>query len=161
VWGRRWINWSPSIPIFSEKEAQQLQERLVKGTFTLEDFREHLKGLRKMGSIDQIVKMLPGMGGMKDALKQVRIDDKQIARMEAVINSMTSHERKRPVIINSSRKRRIARGSGTSVQEVNRVLKQYAQMQKMMKGAKKGGRGKMAKKMKNTPFGSDFMNMFQ
>jgi len=146
---------------FSEKEAQQLQERLVKGTFTLEDFREHLKGLRKMGSIDQIIKMLPGMGGMKDALKQVRIDDKQIARMEAVINSMTSHERKRPVIINSSRKRRIARGSGTSVQEVNRVLKQYAQMQKMMKGAKKGGRGKMAKKMKNTPFGSDFMNMFQ
>ena len=145
---------------FSEKKAQQLQERLVKGTFTLEDFREHLRGLRKMGSIDQIIKMLPGMGGIKDALKQVNIDDKQIARMEAIINSMTPYERKKPVIINSSRKRRIARGSGTSVQEVNRLLKQYAQMQKMMKKAKKGGKGKIAKKMKDIPFGPDFMNMF-
>ncbi|HDD52651.1 MAG TPA: signal recognition particle protein, partial [Thermosulfidibacter takaii] len=69
-------------------------------------------------------------------------------------------ERMRPAIINSSRKRRIARGSGTSVQEVNRLLKQYAQMQRVMKGARKGGKGKLAKKMKQMPFGSDFMNMF-
>ncbi len=144
---------------FTEQEAQQLQERLIKGTFTLEDFREHLRGLRKMGSIDQILKMLPGIGGMKTALKQIKIDDRQIARMEAVINSMTPQERARPAIINSSRKRRIARGSGTTVQEVNRVLKQYAQMQKVMRGAKKGSRGKMAKRMRDMPFGPDIMNM--
>ncbi|RLD98056.1 MAG: signal recognition particle protein [Aquificota bacterium] len=145
---------------FSQQEAQKLQERLVKGTFTLEDFREHLRGLRKMGSMEQIIKMLPGMGGIKDALKHAKIDDREIARMEAIINSMTPQERMRPAIINSSRKRRIARGSGTSVQEVNRLLKQYAQMQKVMKGARKGGKGKLAKKMKQMPFGSDFMNMF-
>jgi signal recognition particle subunit SRP54 len=146
---------------FSEKEARRLQERLAKGTFTMEDFREHLQGLRKMGSMDQIIKMLPGMGGMKDALKQVQVDDRDIARMEAIINSMTRQERMRPVIINSSRKRRIAKGSGTSVQGVNRVLKQYAQMQKLMKSAKKGGKGKLAKKMKSMPLGSDFMNMLK
>jgi len=146
---------------FSEKEARRLQERLAKGTFTMEDFREHLQGLRKMGSMDQIIKMLPGMGGMKDALKQVQVDDRDIARMEAIINSMTRQERMRPVIINSSRKRRIAKGSGTSVQGVNRVLKQYAHMQKLMKSAKKGGKGKLAKKMKSMPLGSDFMNMLK
>jgi len=144
---------------YTQKEAKKLQKRLIEGTFTLEDFREQLKGLRKMGSIEQIVGLLPNIGGFKDALKRVRIDEKELIRMEAIIDSMTPSERQKPSIINSSRKRRIAKGSGTSVEQVNRLLKQYFQMQKMMKGAKKGPKGKLAKKLMRSPFGAEFKDL--
>ncbi len=147
---------------FDEKQALEMEKRLMEGEFTLEDMREQLKALRSMGSLESIIDMLPGFGGMKSMLKNARINEKEIAHMEAVINSMTREERLNPSIINSSRKRRIARGSGTSVQMVNRVLKQYQQMRKMMKGLKKGK--KKMKKLKGLPFGGmdvDFMNMFK
>ena len=145
---------------FDEKQALEMERRLLEGEFTLEDMREQLKALRNMGSIESLVKMLPGFGGMKSMLKNVRINEKDLIHMEAVINSMTKEERLNPSIINSSRKRRIAKGSGTSVQMVNRVLKQYQQMKKMMKGMKKG---KKKKRLKGLPFGTDvdFMNMFK
>ncbi len=141
---------------FDERKAAEMERRLMEGEFTLEDMREQLRALRKMGSIESIIDMLPGipgLGGMKNMLKNVRIDEKEIAHMEAVINSMTPEERRNPSIINSSRKRRIAKGSGTSVQMVNRVLKQYQQMRKMMKGLKKGKKGK--KKLMGLPFDFD------
>ncbi|NPA15311.1 MAG: signal recognition particle protein [Deferribacteres bacterium] len=147
---------------FDEKQALEMEKRLMEGEFTLEDMREQLRALRNMGSLESIIDMLPGFGGMKSMLKNARINEKEIAHMEAVINSMTREERLNPSIINSSRKRRIARGSGTSVQMVNRVLKQYQQMRKMMKGLKKGKKKK--KKLKGLPFGGmdiDFMNMFK
>ncbi len=149
---------------FDEKKAAEMEKRLLEGEFTLEDMREQLRALRNMGSLENIIDMLPGvpgLGGLKKALKGARINEKEIIHMEAVINSMTPEERRNPSIINSSRKRRIARGSGTSVQMVNRVLKQYQQMRKMMKGLKKGKKGK--KKIKGLPFGGmdlDFMKMF-
>ncbi len=145
---------------FDEKQALEMERRLLEGEFTLEDMREQLKALRNMGSIESLVKMLPGFGGIKSMLKNVRINEKDLIHMEAVINSMTKEERLNPSIINSSRKRRIAKGSGTSVQMVNRVLKQYQQMKKMMKGMKKG---KKKKRLKGLPFGTDvdFMNMFK
>ncbi len=136
---------------FDEKKAAEMEKRLLEGEFTLEDMREQLRALRSMGSIESLIEMLPGFGGMKKMLKNARINEKELIHMEAVINSMTPEERRNPSIINSSRKRRIARGSGTSVQMVNRVLKQYQQMKKMMKGLKKGKKGK--KKFKGLPFG--------
>ena len=136
---------------FDEKKAAEMERRLLEGEFTLEDMREQLRALRNMGSIESILDMIPGMGGLKQALKGARINEKELIHMEAVINSMTPEERRNPSIINSSRKRRIAKGSGTSVQMVNRVLKQYQQMKKMMKGLKKGKKGK--KKIMGLPFG--------
>ncbi len=145
---------------FDEQKALEMEKRLMEGEFTLEDMREQLRALRNMGSISNIVDMLPGipgLGNIKQALKNARINEKEIIHMEAVINSMTPEERRNPSIINSSRKRRIAKGSGTSVQMVNRVLKQYQQMRKMMKGLKKGKKGK--KKIKGLPL--DFnLNLF-
>jgi signal recognition particle subunit SRP54 len=114
------------------EEAQKLEEKVHKDEFTLEDFRDQLQAIKKMGPLEQIVGMLPGMGNLKQ-LAQQKPDDKQIARIEAIINSMTPHERRRSEVINGSRRKRIARGSGTSVEEVNRLLKQFVQMRKMLK----------------------------
>jgi signal recognition particle subunit SRP54 len=114
------------------EEAQKLEEKVRKDEFTLEDFRDQLQAIKKMGPLEQIVGMLPGMGNLKQ-LAQQKPDDKQIARIEAIINSMTPHERRRSEVINGSRRKRIARGSGTSVEEVNRLLKQFVQMRKMLK----------------------------
>ena len=147
---------------FDQQKAAEMEKRLLEGEFTLEDMREQLRALRSMGSIESIIDMLPGMGGLKQMLRGAKINEKELIHMEAVINSMTPEERRNPSIINSSRKRRIARGSGTSVQMVNRVLKQYQQMRKMMKGLKKGKKG--MKKIKGLPFGGidlDFMKMFR
>jgi signal recognition particle subunit SRP54 len=115
-----------------QEEAGRLEEKIRSNEFTLEDFRDQLKTIRKMGPLEQIVGMLPGMGNLK-ALAENRPDDKQINRVEAIINSMTPDERRKQHIINGSRRKRIARGSGTSVEEVNRLLKQFVQMQKMLK----------------------------
>ena len=114
------------------EDAEKLEEKLRANDFTLEDFRDQLKTIRKMGPLEQIIGMLPGMGNLK-ALAENKPDDKQINRVEAIINSMTPEERRKHHIINGSRRKRIARGSGTSVEEVNRLLKQFVQMQKMLK----------------------------
>jgi signal recognition particle subunit SRP54 len=114
------------------EEAQKLEEKVRKDEFTLEDFKGQLQAIKKMGPLEQIVGMIPGMGNMKQ-LAQQKPDDKQIGRIEAMINSMTPHERRRSDLINGSRRKRIARGSGTTVEEVNRLLKQFVQMRKMLK----------------------------
>jgi signal recognition particle subunit SRP54 len=114
------------------EEAQKLEEKVRKDEFTLEDFRDQLQAIKKMGPLEQIIGMMPGMGNMKQ-LAQQKPDDKQIGRIEAMINAMTPHERRRSDLINGSRRKRIARGSGTTVEEVNRLLKQFVQMRKMLK----------------------------
>ncbi|HXI32193.1 MAG TPA: signal recognition particle protein [Vicinamibacterales bacterium] len=114
------------------EDAERLEEKLRANDFTLEDFRDQLKTIKRMGPLEQIVGMLPGMGNIK-ALAENKPDEKQIARIEAIINSMTPEERRKQQIINGSRRKRIARGSGTSVEDVNRLLKQFVQMQKMLK----------------------------
>jgi signal recognition particle subunit SRP54 len=123
------------------EEAQKLEEKVRKDEFTLEDFRNQLQTIKKMGPLEQIVGMIPGMGNIKQ-LAQQKPDDKQIGRIEAIINSMTPHERRRSDVINGSRRKRIARGSGTTVEEVNRLLKQFVQMRKMLKmmGGMAGGK---------------------
>jgi signal recognition particle subunit SRP54 len=115
-----------------QEDAEKLEEKIRANEFTLEDFRDQLKTIRKMGPLEQIVGMLPGMGNLK-ALAENKPDEKQMSRVEAIINSMTPDERRKQHIINGSRRKRIAKGSGTSVEEVNRLLKQFVQMQKMLK----------------------------
>ena len=116
----------------TEEDAERLEEKIRANEFTLEDFRDQLKTIRKMGPLESIIGMLPGMGNIK-ALAENKPDEKQMARVEAIINSMTPDERRKQHIINGSRRKRIAKGSGTSVEEVNRLLKQFVQMQKMLK----------------------------
>ena len=123
------------------EEAQRLEEKVRRDEFTLEDFREQLQAIKKMGPLEQIVGMIPGMGNLKQ-LAQNKPDDKAIDRVGAIISSMTPDERRRSDIINGSRRKRIAKGSGTSVEEVNRLLKQFVQMRKMLKamGGLAGGK---------------------
>jgi signal recognition particle subunit SRP54 len=116
----------------SHDDAERLEQKIRSNEFTLDDFRDQLKTIRKMGPLESIIGMLPGMGSIK-ALAQNKPDEKQIGRVEAIISSMTPDERRKQHIINGSRRKRIARGSGTSVEEVNRLLKQFVQMQKMLK----------------------------
>ena len=113
------------------EDARKLEAKLLKLTFDLEDFRSQLQQLEKIGSMQEIVEMMPGAN--KRALKGMEMDEKALIRMDAIQSSMTKGERARPIVINGSRRRRIARGSGTSVQEVNQLLKQFNMMQKMMK----------------------------
>ena len=129
-------------------KAEKLAKKLKKGKgFDLEDFRDQLQQMRNLGGIGSLLDKLPGAGQLpKGALDHV--NDKQFIHMEAMINSMTPHERRFPDVIKASRKRRIAGGSGTQVQDVNRLLKQFTQMQKMMKKASKGGLGRMMRGMK-------------
>ena len=128
-------------------KALELQEKIRKDSFTLEDFRDQLKQIRKLGTMEQIMGMLPSIGPFKD-MQKAKVDEKELVRVEAIINSMTRKERRNHQIINGSRRKRIAKGSGTSVQEVNQLLKQYVQMQKMMKSMKKGLFGGRMKGMK-------------
>lgn len=115
---------------FEEEEALKLEKKLREATFTLEDFLSQMQQIKKMGPISQLLGMIPGMGAQ---LKDIQIDDKQVARVEAIILSMTPKEREKPEIVNASRKKRIAAGSGMQVQDVNRLLKQFEEMKKMMK----------------------------
>ena len=127
---------------FDQKEAQKQAEKLMAGEFTLDDFANQLRQLRKMGPLGQVLEMLPG--GMGQMAKQIdpRDAEKQLKLTEAVINSMTRQERRNPDVLNASRRRRIARGSGTDVQDVNRLIKQYREAQRLFKTLKKsGGRG--------------------
>ena len=121
-----------------QKKALELQKKLRKSQFTLEDFRDQLVQVRKMGSLSDILKMIPGMGKVKE-IKNLEIDDGEFVRIEAIINSMTPQERRQHGIINGSRRRRIAAGSGTRVQDVNGLLKNYTQMLKMLKKFNQGG----------------------
>jgi len=131
---------------FDEKKAVELEKKLRESSFSLQDYLEQFKQIKNMGSLEQIMGMIPGM--KPGALKDAKIDEKQIGRTEAIILSMTMAERDDPSIINSSRKKRIAAGSGTSVEEVNRLLKQYEQTKQMMKQFTGMGRkGKLAKKL--------------
>ena len=129
-------------------EAERLAKKVAKGKgFDLEDFRSQLQQMQNMGGLASLVDKMPGMSGMSQAMKN-KVDDKQFKRLEAMINSMTPHERRFPKVINGSRKKRIAAGSGTQIQDVNRLLKQFSQMQKMMKKMSKGGMQKMMRAMK-------------
>lgn len=127
-----------------QEKAKELEQKFRTQSFTFDDFLEQLGQVRKMGPLDDIIKMLPGANKMK-GLNNISIDEKQIGRVEAIIQSMTKAEKDHPEIINASRRKRIAKGSGTSIQEVNRLLKQFDEMKKMMKqmtsmqkGKKKG-----------------------
>lgn len=133
---------------FDKDKAEKLAKKIKKGKgFNLEDFREQLQQMSKMGGMAGLLDKLPGINLPADAADQV--NDRELARLEAIINSMTVLERRRPEVIKSSRKRRIAAGSGTQVQEVNRLLKQFTQMQKMMKQvSRKGGMAKLMRGMK-------------
>jgi len=117
---------------FDEDKAKKLQEKIRNDGFNLEDFLDQMRQMNKMGPLDEILAMLPGMGNLKQ-LKGMKVDEKQIKRLEAIICSMTLKERRNPEIIDGSRRKRIAKGSGTNVQEVNRLLKQFDQSKKMMK----------------------------
>src|SRR4051794_434887 len=132
----------------SQEDAEQLEKKIRLDEFSLEDFRDQLRTIRKMGPLEQILGMLPGMGALKE-MKQAReqVDDKQLLRVEAIINSMTAKERRNHQIINGQRRKRIAKGSGTTVEEVNRLLKQFLQMKKMLKAM--GGMAGLGKKRPN------------
>ena len=133
--------------------AEELAKKLREDSFTLEDFAEQLRQLRKMGPLDQLMDMVPFLKGAKLEAGELDAEGRQLKRFEAIIGSMTPEERQTPVIINGERRQRIARGSGTSVQDVNRLLKQYAQLRKMMKGLKgMSGRPGMKQLRRSLPF---------
>jgi signal recognition particle subunit SRP54 len=134
-----------------KKAALELERKLRKNDFTLEDFRDQLKQVRKMGPLEQLVDMLPKMGPLQNLPKDAHVDEKKLRQIEAIINSMTNEERRDHSVIDGKRRKRIAKGSGTTVQDVNQVVKQYLQMRQMMKQygsmaarAKMKGLGKLA-----------------
>ncbi|HLP43077.1 MAG TPA: signal recognition particle protein [Fibrobacteria bacterium] len=140
--------------VFDEKQAKALEKKFKQSKFDLDDFLQQLRQVKKMGSLTDLVSMIPGMSKLADA----KVDDSQLGRVEAILSSMTAAERKSPRIIDGSRRRRISLGSGTSLQEVNQVLKQFEQMQKMMKqfsgmAGKMGGMKNMARMLGKGPGG--------
>ncbi len=132
--------------VVDEREATEMAERMRHSEFTLEDFRGQLKAMRKMGPLQQIVGMLPGMGALK-GVEVSDLDEKRVARTEAILNSMTPYERGHYNVIDGSRRKRIARGAGVSVSEVNQLIKQYLTMRKMMQQLKKTGLKGMMRSM--------------
>lgn len=131
-----------------QQEAQKLEEKIRKNQFTFEDFLAQLKTIKKMGSLRDLLGMIPGMD---KALRGINIDDKAFAKVEAIIQSMTKQERNNPKILNGSRRKRIANGSGTSIQDVNRLIKQFEDMQKMMKNIARGGKSNFLKNFNLPP----------
>ena len=119
--------------VVDKKEADRIAKKLQKNQFTLEDFLDQIQQIKKMGSLDQILDMVPGINKLKKLKDVPKPDEKELAKTEAIIRSMTAKERKNHTIINPSRRKRIATGSGTQVSEVNRVIKSYSEMLKMMK----------------------------
>jgi len=139
-----------------QKQAEEMQRKLIEDDFSLADFRDQMKQIRKLGPLESILGMMPQVGMMKD-LKNVKVDENEINRLVAIVDSMTPKERSNHMIINGQRRKRIAKGSGTSVQEVNNLLKQYAQMRKMMKSLTGGGGGFLGKRLaKMMPPGMPF-----
>ena len=149
IWGQIPM---PANPQVSEEEAEELQRKMEEGQFTLEDFLKQMRQIRKMGPIGNLIGMMPGMGAMKK-MKDVDVDDGELDRVEAIILSMTPHERAVPQIIKGSRRRRIAEGSGTKIQQVNNLVKQFDQMKKLMKhmaGGQMPDQNQLAKMMGQT-----------
>jgi len=130
---------------YDEEEARKLQKKIAKNQFGFDDFLSQIQQIKKMGSMKDLVGMIPGAG---KAMKDVDIDDDAFKGIEAIIHSMTPGERSTPNSINASRKKRIAKGSGTTIQEVNQLMKQFNQMSKMMKMMQGGGGKKMMQMMK-------------
>ncbi|MDM8525717.1 signal recognition particle protein, partial [Desulfococcaceae bacterium HSG8] len=124
--------------VVDEEKAAELEKKLRKSQFTLEDFRDQMVQIRKMGSLTELLNMIPGFSKNKQ-LKNLEVDESELVKIEAIINSMTPQERRQHTIINGSRRKRISKGSGTTVQDVNRLLKNYAQVMKMIKKINKGG----------------------
>ena len=131
---------------FDEKEARRIQKKIAKNTFGLDDFLKQIHQIKKMGNMKDLVGMIPGAGKM---MKDVDVDDDSFKYIEAMIYSMTPKERSNPSLINKSRKERIGKGSGTSIQQINQLLKQFSQMSKMMKMMQGGGANKMMQMMQN------------
>jgi len=128
-----------------QKEAQFLEKKLRKNEFSLEDFRNQMNQIRKMGSLTDLLGMIPGLNLMKP-LKNLQVDDRELVQIEAIINSMTMKERRNHTVINGSRRQRIAKGSGTDVRDVNRLLKSYTEMLNVVKSMNKGGPGKKTRR---------------
>jgi signal recognition particle subunit SRP54 len=122
------------------EQAEKMAAKLQKGQFDLDDFADQLRQLQKMGGLGGVLGMLPGVGKIQKQLDNAKIDEKLLRRQQAIISSMTRQERRRPELIKASRKQRIANGSGTSVSEVNKLLKQHLEMQRMMKQMTKLGK---------------------
>jgi signal recognition particle subunit SRP54 len=118
---------------FSEEQARQLQDKLAHDTFGFDDYLEQLRRMRKMGPLEQVLSLIPGLGASARQLEEAGVNEKEMDRIEAIINSMTPQERRDPSIINGSRRRRIALGSGTNIQDVNRLLRQFQEMRRMMR----------------------------
>jgi signal recognition particle subunit SRP54 len=133
-----------------QKKAVEMQRKLIENDFTLDDFRDQMRQVSKLGSLGSLLDMMPKVGMLKD-LKNVKVDEKEIHRVVAIIDSMTPRERANHMIVNGSRRRRIAKGSGTTVQDVNQLLKQYSQARKMMKTLSGGFMGRKLGKMKLPP----------
>jgi signal recognition particle subunit SRP54 len=124
--------------VMDAEQAAKMQKRLMANNFDLEDFRQQLGSVRKMGPLDQVMKMIPGASKMMGGITPDEFDEREMDRVDAIINSMTPHERRNPDVLNASRKRRIATGSGTSVQEINVLLKQFRELEKVMKAMSSG-----------------------
>ncbi|MBC1446300.1 signal recognition particle protein [Listeria welshimeri] len=131
------------------EKMKAMEQKMKDNSMTLDDFLEQLQQVKQMGPLDELLKMMPGANKMK-GLDNMQVDDKQLGHIEAIIKSMTKNEKDNPDIINASRRKRIARGSGRPIQEINRLLKQFAEMKKMMKQMTGGGKGKKGK----NPFGN-------
>jgi signal recognition particle subunit SRP54 len=122
---------------FDHKEAEKLQTKILEEQFTFEDLRDQLRKIRSMGPLDNLLRMIPGVG---KAMKDVKVEEREFVKIEAIINSMTPEERGNHAILNGSRRKRIAVGSGTAVSDVNRLIKQYLEMKRMLKMFKGGGK---------------------
>ena len=133
---------------FDEQEARKIQKKIAKNQFGFDDFLSQIQQVKKMGNMKDLMGMIPGAGKM---MKDVDIDDDSFKHIEAIIQSMTPKERTKPTLLNNSRKKRIGSGSGTSIQQVNQLMKQFNQMSKMMKMMQGGGGRKMMEMMKNMP----------
>lgn len=140
--------------VVDEEEMKDAAQRLSKGEFSLDDFLHQLHQIKKLGSFQSILGLIPGMGQYKEALKQIDFDGKEMKHLEAIIYSMTPEERRKPEILNGSRRKRIADGSGTKIQDVNRLVKQFKEMKKQMKRMRNG------KRMNPSPLGNGFPGMF-
>ncbi len=138
--------------VVDQEKSRELEKKLRSQSLTLEDFLDQLQQVKKMGPLENILEMIPGINTMGKGLKNLSLDEKQLDRVEAIIKSMTRDERQQPEIINSSRKRRIALGSGTSVQDINRLLKQFDQMKKMFKQLGALEKGRLRKQKGLFPF---------
>jgi len=134
------------------EQAERMARRAGAGEFTLEDLRDQLRSMKKMGSMTQVLDFLPKVGPFRQMPSPTELDPRFLVRLEAIVDSMTPEERRYPQIVSGSRRKRIAKGSGTTVQEINRLLKQYLQMKKMMRTFSKGfGARKFGKMMKGLP----------